>query len=91
MSEVWGSLTRLMASDFPVLYADFLRGCDPVIHEQAGIFVPYEPRELADCPECDEMCPIEILQDRDGKDEYLSYSQKEFRILFCDARLSSRL
>lgn len=69
MSKVWGSLSRLMASDFPVLYADFLRGCDPVLHERAGIFVAYEPRELADCPECDEMCPIEVLQDNDGNNE----------------------
>ena len=69
MSEVWGSLTRLMASDFPVLYADFLRGCDPVLFERAGVFVPYEPRELADCPECDELCPIEVLPDDDGNDE----------------------
>lgn len=68
MSQLWSTVIRLIASDFPVLYADSLRGESPEIYEKAGIMTPYSPRELADCPECGDPWDIEVL-DIDGKGE----------------------
>ena len=68
MSQLLSSIIRLIASDFPVLYANFLRGESPEPFEKAGIMTPYSPRDLADCPECDEAWEIEVLHIK-GKDE----------------------
>ncbi len=68
MSQLWSGVIRLIASDFPVLYADSLCGESPEPFERAGIMTPYSPRDLADCPECDEPWEIEVLNIK-GKDE----------------------
>ena len=68
MSQLWSTIIRLIASSFPVLYADCLRGESPETYEQAGIMTPYSPRDLADCPECGEAWDIEVMN-IDGKDE----------------------
>jgi len=68
MSQLWSTVIRLIASDFPVLYADCLRGEPPEPYERAGIMTPYSPRDLADCPKCDEAWDIEVLE-LEGKAE----------------------
>lgn len=68
MSKLWSSMIRLIASDHPVFYADFLYDESPEPYEKLGIMTPDAPGELAECPECDDYCDIEVLH-RNGQDE----------------------
>jgi hypothetical protein len=68
MSGLWKSIVRVMATEMPEYHADFLTECDPTLLERLGIFVSIPSQELAECPECHELCEIRVLQDHCGAD-----------------------